>query len=267
MASGRAHAATCASRGAAAARQASATAPAAPVWSSESASASGRRAEDFVAARVIATPRRSAACSAASAATSPSSTAAAASLGGSTAKPARHLPVAGESTTRMTPTTALRRGASSVATRRRSAATSGEPEADRVPAGPPEGKPEEEQAGAGLPGEPEAANGPVGDRRPGTPPGAVQDVPTVALAAEEPSGGSPALTDVPAGTATQQADQPAAHRSSLEWTLVAWPGFFPAARARVGTTFACPSCERRGLIARVVALAKWRQRHARRGVG
>ena len=143
----------------------------------------------------------------------------------------------------------------------------GEQEADRVPAGPPEGKPEEEQAGAGLPGEPEAANGPVGDRRPGTPPGAVQDVPTVALAAEEPSGGSPALTDVPAGTATQQADQPAAHRSSLEWTLVAWPGFFPAARARVGTTFACPSCERRGLIARVVALAKWRQRHARRGVG
>jgi hypothetical protein len=61
-------------------------------------------------------------------------------------------------------------------------------------------------------------------------------------------------------------DQPATNRS-FAWTLVAWPGLLAAAQAHLGRKFACPFCGRLGLIAVVIALAEWRQRHVRRGVG
>jgi hypothetical protein len=45
---------------------------------------------------------------------------------------------------------------------------------------------------------------------------------------------------------------------SVEWTVVAWPGFLAAARRVLGTEVACPFCGRRGVVRRVLALDQWR---------
>lgn len=141
-----------------------------------------------------------------------------------------------------------------------------------------ESRREQEQGDADVPAEPGGEKDSVGDRRPGTPPGSVQESTTAIVqpaidATKEPSGASPPCKDRLPGQGahegvgtSQQAEQPTARRS-LEWTLVARPSLRSAARARVGTTFACPICQRMGIIARVVAPAESHRRHAHRGVG
>jgi hypothetical protein len=67
--------------------------------------------------------------------------------------------------------------------------------------------------------------------------------------------------------AREQSDAASRSSNAVEWLVVAWPGLVAMATRLVGTTVACPCCERAGLIARILPLEDWKRRRLHRGCG
>jgi hypothetical protein len=72
----------------------------------------------------------------------------------------------------------------------------------------------------------------------------------------------PGSIDRTSGPCSGSREEPSAESrggelASVEWTMVAWPGLLATARRRLGAEVVCPTCGRRGIIKRVLALAQW----------